>query len=332
MAKNSGRATIRDVARVADVSTATVSRYLNGKTAKMTDATAQRIQIAIEKLKYVPNFAAREMNHNASKMIAVVIANIEDYFSIEIFRGASATLEANGYIAVLLDANSQEARERQLLASVNKRSFDGLVFQPLTNEASQIAKQATRDFPIVIVDRKLNRSPWPQVVTNNFTAAKNATTHFIDKGFDNFIVISSTISQASTRRDRYAGIKDSLTNSQTLTTIEIDEQNYDLATVIDQVEAAIDPSKRNVLFSLKERWLLDLLPVLMRHDRLDPNKTAVTGFADTELINSICPFAQMVSQKPYLMGQQAAIVLLEMLKKPDAPLDDEIIVDAVLKD
>ena len=74
------RPTIRDVAKVADVSVATVSRFLNGKTQKMSDQTAERIRVAIKKMNYVPNSAAREMARNSSRIIAVLAANIADYF------------------------------------------------------------------------------------------------------------------------------------------------------------------------------------------------------------------------------------------------------------
>ncbi|MCQ5068824.1 LacI family DNA-binding transcriptional regulator, partial [Faecalibacillus intestinalis] len=66
------RPTIRDVAKVADVSVATVSRFLNGKTQKMSDQTAERIRVAIKKMNYVPNSAAREMARNSSRIIAVL--------------------------------------------------------------------------------------------------------------------------------------------------------------------------------------------------------------------------------------------------------------------
>ena len=87
------RPTIRDVAKVADVSVATVSRFLNGKTQKMSDQTAERIRVAIKKMNYVPNSAAREMARNSSRIIAVLAANIADYFSVEIYRGISSRVE-----------------------------------------------------------------------------------------------------------------------------------------------------------------------------------------------------------------------------------------------
>ncbi|WP_369473059.1 LacI family DNA-binding transcriptional regulator [Secundilactobacillus kimchicus] len=77
--ENRKTATMKDVAALADVSIATVSRFLNGNLDRMSSTTAAKIKDAIEKLNYVPNSAARQMITKASKMVAVVVANIDDY-------------------------------------------------------------------------------------------------------------------------------------------------------------------------------------------------------------------------------------------------------------
>lgn len=329
--KGSRKTTIRDVARLAGVSTASVSRYLNGKTGAMTEQTAQNIQAAIKKLNYVPSFTARAMNNNASKMVAFVVSNIEDYFSVEIFRGASQVLEKQGYVTVLMDTNSSLPREQSLLESINQRSFDGLLLQPLTNDAQEIAKRAVRQFPIVIVDRELELSAWPQVVTNNYQAAYDAMKEFVDQGIDEVVVLTSSIQAASTRRQRYQGIQHALTAQQTLKTIEFDESDFAVEDVLKQLRAVIDPNKKTVLFSLKERWLLTFLPPLMREGLITLETSEVTGFADTNLIESICPFAKVISQHPFTMGQKAAQTLLMQLEDPAQVVPGVQTIDATLQ-
>lgn len=330
--KGSKKTTIRDVARLAGVSTASVSRYLNGKKGAMTEQTAQNIQAAIQKLNYVPSFTARAMNNNASKMVAFVVSNIEDYFSVEIFRGASQVLENSGYVTVLMDTNSSLQREQELLESINQRSFDGLLLQPLTNDAQEIAKRAVRQFPIVIMDRELELSAWPQVVTNNYQASYNATRDFVAQGIDEVVVVSSQIQSASTRRQRYQGIKDALQSGQSLKTIEFNESDFSVEEVLNLLRRMIDPRKKTVLFSLKERWLLNFLPPLMREGLITSENSIVTGFADTNLIESICPFARVISQHPFTMGQRAAETLLMKLKDNDQAVPGLQIIDATLKD
>ncbi|WP_369404160.1 LacI family DNA-binding transcriptional regulator [Secundilactobacillus oryzae] len=88
--EKSKTANIKDVAALADTSVATVSRYLNGDFGRMSPKTAQKVQEAIDKLNYVPNSVARQMKTKSSRMIAVVVSNIDDYFSTELFKGISS--------------------------------------------------------------------------------------------------------------------------------------------------------------------------------------------------------------------------------------------------
>lgn len=320
--KKKKRPTIRDVAALAGVSVATVSRYLNGKTNKMTSATANKIKEAIAKLQYIPNPAAREMSHNKSMIVVIVVANVADYFSTEIFKGASRKLEAAGYVPVLLDSGANQSHEKRILNSVNIHGFDGLLFQPLTSDTALIQSELTRHFPVVILDRDLKRSPWPQVVTDNYQAARNTTQHFVEEGFQHVVVLSSTIKQASTRQERYQGIADS---ADDVSVIEIDENHFDRDQVYQQLSSLLDQQQKTMLFSLKERWLLEFLPRLMQDGLINQSNTRVTGFADTSLIKAICPYAQVISQNPSYMGERAAEVLLKMLKGDGQEIDDIVI-------
>lgn len=325
---NKKRATIRDVAKLANVSVATVSRFLNGKKEKMTAQTAATIADAIEKLKYVPNSAAREMSNNSSKIVAVLIANLADYFSTEIFEGASKKLEAAGYIPVLLNTDSDQRHEQQLLNSINLHGFDGLLFQPLNSDTKVIKEELTRDFPVVILDRKLNRSEWPQVITDNYDASKNATEQFTQSGYKHIVVLSSTIEVASTRRDRFKAIQDTASD---IDVVEIDELNFNHEEVYKKLKAKLTVNKKSLLFSLKERWLLEFLPELMKDNIISKEQCMVTGFADTKLIKSICPYAKVISQNPSYMGEQAAELLLRMLNN-DEHVPETLVIKAKFKE
>ncbi|MDN6161456.1 MAG: LacI family transcriptional regulator, partial [Atopostipes sp.] len=147
------KSNMKDVARLAGVSTTTVSRYLNGSLSKMSTETANRIKDAIAKLNYTPNAAARQMVTHSSKMIAVMVANIDDYFSTELFKGISSFLEANGYIAVLFDSNASLDKEKNVLKTITSYNFDGIIFQPTSSSMENINSEVSFDTPMVIVDR-----------------------------------------------------------------------------------------------------------------------------------------------------------------------------------
>lgn len=311
------KATIRNVAELADVSIASVSRYLNNKSeGHLSKEKAYSIEQAIKKLKYIPNLAARQMATNRSKTIAVVVSNIDDYFSTELFKGASNILHVKGYEAFLLDTNSDQSQEKELIKTVSSSFFDGLLFQPLSSNIMTILSEFIHDIPTVILDRRLSCTRWPQVISNNIEVSKNATKYFLNKGCDDILILSSELKIASTRRDRYSGIC-SVANPRQIHLIQIDEETYNHIAIKKKIEIFLHEQekykKKTLIFSFKERWLLEFIPMLIADGFLNTNSVYVTGFSDTKLAHLFLPASKLISQNPYLMGASAAETLLKLL-------------------
>lgn len=300
---------INDVANLAGVSIATVSRYLNNERNRMSKVTAKKVGQAIEKLNYVPNAAARQLITSKSKTIAVIVVNISDTFSSTIFKGISSILEPADYISVMLDTNSNQETEGELINAVGLNTYDGLILQPLSSDVAKIKSEVKRELPIVTLDRKLNFSPWPQVLIDNYNASKNAAKYFRKNDYKQVILLTSAIAIASTRQERVDGIKDIYPQAKI---IEIDEENYNHTKIYQKITTLLGKEEeKTVVFSLKERWLTEFLPTLIEESYLKKNgNVLISGIADTEIVPSIWSEAMMVRQDPYTMGREAAKLLL----------------------
>ena len=304
---------IKDVAHLAQVSTATVSRYLHGELNRMTPATAQKVAAAIDKLNYVPNAAARQLITNTSKTIAVIVVNAADSFSTSLFKGICSVLEPEGYIPALLDTDSSQAKEKKLINSVGLSTYDGLILQPLGSDVATIKEEVRRQMPIITLDRNLDYSPWPQIISNNFDISQKAARYFYQQGFQDIIVLTSPIAIASTRQQRLAGLKSVY---QQINLIEIDENHYDHHHIITELRQILkNSSKKTLIFGIKERWLLEFLPELISLGLLKDNNIQISGFADTQLVPAIWPGAKMINQHPWQMGKQAGIQILQLINK-----------------
>lgn len=330
--KHHEKATIRNVADLANVSVASVSRYLNNKaTGRLSKEKAQAIEKAIKTLNYIPDIAARQMATNQSKTIAVVVSNIDDYFSTELFKGASNILRLKGYEAFLLDTNADQIREKELIKTVSSSFFDGLLFQPFGSNFKNIKSEFVHDIPTVILDRRLTSLHWPQVISNNIEVSKNATKYFLSKGCDDFLILSSEVKIASTRRDRYSGIC-SVAKPEQIHLIQIDEETYNYSAIKQKIETFLqkqkEKRKKTLIFCFKERWLLEFIPMLMADGYLDNENVFVTGFADTNLAQLILPQSKLISQNPYLMGASAAEILLKLLMNKVKPQEFQPLVIA----
>ncbi len=122
-------ATVKDVAARAGVSTASVSRYLNGQTLRSDNA--HRIKNAIEELAFRPNFFAKGLKANKSMTVAVLIPSLSGLFSFEIIKAMESVFDRHEYLLLINDFESSAARLETSLRRLQERSIDGLVLFPL---------------------------------------------------------------------------------------------------------------------------------------------------------------------------------------------------------
>ncbi|AFS40419.1 LacI family DNA-binding transcriptional regulator [Leuconostoc gelidum] len=300
---NIKKLTIKDIAAKANVSTATVSRYLNGQLNQMSEKTAAKLKKIIKETAYIRNSAAVQLAKQKSNLIAVIASNIDEYFSSEYFKGIVSILSAQGYIGVLFDSNSDKIIESALLESVYNQNFAGLILQPLSTDRHLIEKFSNNHIPVVLIDRDIGNGEISTVTTNNFQITKFAMTNFLDKGFKKVTIITEPVNDISTRVERVAGARSVFDNVQL---IEVDTDHLDLAELSDKIDIK---NPKNFLFVLKERLLIQLIA---NTDLLNETNSQqrLTGFIDTNIPKYLAPKYKFIQQSPYLMGATAAEILM----------------------
>lgn len=308
---NEEKLNINDIAERAGVSIATVSRYLHGRLEKMSDKTANRIKQIIEETGYVPNASAVQLMTQRSGLIAVVAADVDDYFSTEFFKGASSILEAEQYTGVLFDTNSSVAREASLLDRVSQQNFDGVIIQPISDDDSLLEKHIKKGLPVVLVDRETMGGNYDMVVTDNKQAAKRAAQHYHDAGFTRLIVVTEPIASVSTRTARWRGVQAVYPNA---TMVEVPRAGIVGEEVLNEMMQQLRGEEPTVIFFFKERLMLEILPHMIRENVLNEQRQ-VTGFSDTKLARDLNPNVKLIQQNPFLMGATAAELLLRRLDK-----------------
>lgn len=321
---NEEKLNINDIAERAGVSIATVSRYLHGRLEKMSDKTANRIKQIIEETGYVPNASAVQLMTQRSGLIAIVAADVDDYFSTEFFKGASSILEAESYTGVLFDTNSSVKREASLLDRISQQNFDGVIMQPISADNEVLQKHIKKNLPVVLVDRETTGGDYDMVVTDNEQAAKRAAQHYRDQGFANVVVISEPIANVSTRTARWRGVQAVYPDAQM---IEIAHAGIIGAEQVQAIISQLPTDAPTVVFFFKERLMLEILPHMIRENVLTA-QLQVTGFSDTKLARDLNPNVKLIQQNPFLMGASASELLLRRLDKKAAKTQTEKIVIA----
>jgi len=174
--------TIRDVARLAGVSTATVSATLSG-TAFVSEALQARVREAVETLGYSPHGIARSLKRGSSRLLGLIIPDVTNPFFTELVHAVEELARADGYAMLLCDTGFDLGREREMLALMRMQRVDGIVLCPAGGEADYAGAFAIgRGTPIVLADSAPPGAAVDAVVIDNHGAAFAATSHLLDCG------------------------------------------------------------------------------------------------------------------------------------------------------
>jgi LacI family transcriptional regulator, galactose operon repressor len=149
------RATIKDVARAAGVSTVTVSRVANAP-ALVKPETRARVRRAMRRLGYTPNAAAQSMRTNVSRTIGFMVPDLTNYPNAAVAKAAEATLAHAGYYMLLTNSDYDPRREERFLRLLRSRRVDGIILY-LSNEDDPKVHATIRNLgvPLVVLDRSL---------------------------------------------------------------------------------------------------------------------------------------------------------------------------------
>ena len=200
--------TITDVAREASVSRATVSRVISSKSNTSEDVRS-RVFAAIEKLGYQPNLVARSLRVRQSKIIGLIISDIQNPFYTGLVRAVEDTAYKNNFRIFLCNSDEDIAKEILYIKLMVAEKVAGVVITPTQerNNPSRILLDA--GVPVVAVDRSILDLEVDSVVIDNFRLAFELVDHLICDGHQRVAIVSGT-STSTTSRERLEGYQQAL--------------------------------------------------------------------------------------------------------------------------
>ncbi len=325
--------TLEEVARLANVSRATVSRVVNGDL-RVGEHARSSVQAAVKQLGYVPNRAARSLVTRRSDSIAVVITEptgrlFGDPFFPRLLRGISDTLSNEGLQLVLLMPQGP-ADEQRLTRYLSAGHSDGVLLVSLHGTDPLPGDLQRRGVPLVVAGRPA-ATGLTYVDVDNRGGAASAVRHLIESGRQAVATIAGPQDMAP-GADRLAGYREALEASGR----DVDEGLIAVADfTLDGGRAAmarlleVDPGIDGV-FVASDLMALGAMEVLRSAGRVVPDHIAVVGFDDSPLAESAVPPLSSVRQPIEEMGREMTRLLLGSLRRADAPrrviLDTSLIV------
>jgi LacI family transcriptional regulator len=175
------KVTIRDVAKLADVSPATVSNYFH-KPRKLSDATRERIRHAVDTLGFVPNDAARTLRRGVSPVIGYIAFELASATTPEIARAIEDRVAARGMY--LLMANDTGSRQRELayLQLFEQQQVSGLIIAPVGDVEPELAQMRGRGIASVLSARRADSPEQASVSIDHVTGGRLAVGHLVELG------------------------------------------------------------------------------------------------------------------------------------------------------
>ena len=197
------RAKLSDVARLAGVSPATVSRVLNDN-GRVDPELVARGQEATRQLGYRQNSLARGLRRRANNVVGAVIPDITNPFFTDLVRGVEDVVREHDYLLVLCNSDETAEKERLYLRLLVDQQVAGVVIAPVHEAAGSVGALLTGT-PVVAVDRRLGGDDFDSVTLDNHGGAVALTRHLLAQSRD--IATIAGPSESTTGRERLAGFR-----------------------------------------------------------------------------------------------------------------------------
>jgi LacI family repressor for deo operon, udp, cdd, tsx, nupC, and nupG len=308
-------ATIEDVAAIAGVSIATVSRALN-EPAKVADSTRRRVTEAIAKTGYTTNAMARNLRMRRSNMILILAPDVGDPNFSNILVGLETEASKRGYGLLIGNTQNEPSREADYLRFINSNQADGLIL--LTGHLPYGFSQTetpVRLPPMVAVNEPVSNGEVPFIGVDNFEGARIATEHLIAQGHRRIAFIGHSTSRAVNRL-REEGYRAALATSGIAVdpamildgdgTTESGRAAAELMFVRDNLPTAFfcinDATALGVMIALNAR----------RYDL--PGDFSIMGFDDISFASFVTPALTTMKQPRLNIGERAMDLLLALLQ------------------
>jgi LacI family transcriptional regulator len=312
-----GRVKLQQVAEMAGVSAATVSRILNG-TAVVSDDKRQAVDAAIAALGFVPNPVARGLAGGRTLSVGVVTQAIDSPFYGGALRGIEDTLSAAGYSPLFVSGQWSAAHEARCIETLRSRRVDGIIV--LTGRLSDAAlAAAARELPVVVTGRTLKAPGLVAMDFDNFEGARLATHHLLTLGHRRIAFISGDLKHPD-GKERLRGYRSA---------IEAAGLRYEPALVmpgnftegsgLSAVERLIDSREPfTAIFAANDQMAFGAALALHRRKMRVPDDVSLVGFDDLATSVYAIPPLSTVHHPVYELGQLAAQAMLGLLAG-DAP-------------
>jgi LacI family transcriptional regulator len=324
--------TLEDVARMAGVSTATVSRCLNAPD-KVVERTRVRVLEAVRELGYLPNFGARAMVARRTNTIGAIIPTMANAIFARGLQAFQEEARRLGYQLLVASSSYRADLEEEQARALAARGADGLLLIGLERAETLTAFLAQRGLPAVVAWTYGAEAALPTVGFDNRAAMRGLAEEVLRLGHRRVAMISAPVAHNDRARARLEGLRDALGAAGSDTGLRVIETRYGL----DEGGAALARLMQSEAPPTAVLCGNDVLAAgAIRQARTlglrVPEDVSITGFDDLELATLVTPALTTVHVPHQEMGRLAARCLVEMVEQSARPRPAPLATELRLRD
>ena len=309
------RATIRDVAKAADVSPMTASRAMQGS-GKVRPGTRQKVVEAAQRLDYIPNLAAGTLATNASHLVAVILPNLSNSIFADTLQSISDSLRDSGYQLLVGYSDNSPEIEESLVRTFLSRRADAIVLTGHMHSEHTNSLLMSADIPIVEMWSVSEKPIGACVGISNFDAAYSMTDYLCRKSHKSIAFIGGLLENNDRTQSRLEGYRAALKDHN----LPVDEQLIrdvpfefeDGSQAMRELLAA--GKKIDAVFAASDILALGALLECNRQELAVPDDIAVAGFDDERLASLIKPSLTTIGVPRSAIGKKVADIVLSSLR------------------
>jgi len=312
--------TIKEIAKIAGVSTATVSKVINGKDQNISENTRNRILKIVDEEGYIPNSIARSLKVNETKTLGLIVPDVVNQFFSELARGVEDAAEKEGYTLILCNTDNNKEKEENYIKVMQQKMVDGIILAPAED---RFKIPMSRKIPLVVLDRDISVDrEIGRIGIDNEEATYKSCSHLIEKGCKNIAFISSKNDNKSTY-DRFSGYKRALMDNN----INYNEdliylEQFDVTTGYNGIYKIYENTEIEIdgVCCGNDLIAIGAIKAIKESGRIIPRDVKVIGLDDIDMAKYVNPSLTTVKQPIYLMGEETVSMLISMIRKEDINL------------
>ncbi|OOF09417.1 MULTISPECIES: HTH-type transcriptional repressor PurR [Salinivibrio] len=304
-------ATIKDVARLAGVSTTTVSHVIN-KTRFVAEKTTEKVWQAVEELNYAPSAVARSLKCNTTRTLGMLVTKSTNPFFAELVHGVEDYCYKQGYTLILCNTEGNLEKQRDYLRMLSEKRVDGLIVVCSDlNEDLMLLLEKKRDLPMVVMDWGSHHIDTDRIEDNAELGGYLATKHFIDNGHTRIGCISGQMDK-NTCKHRLNGYFRALKEANIPVNenwlIEADFEADQAQIAAKQLATMSD--RPTAVFCFNDIMALAAISTFNEHGLKVPDDISVIGYDNIDLTEYFSPPLTTIHQPKRRLGKTAVKLLL----------------------